>query len=242
MEESMTAHTVVSREEWLTVRKALLAKEKEFNRLRDQLSAERRALPWVKLDKDYVFEGATGPVTLADLFDGRSQLVIYHLMFHPDWQAACKSCSYWVDSLPAELEHLHQRDVTVAAISRAPLGKIEAYKKRQGWTLPWVSSYGNSFNHDFGVSFTKAEVEAGTVEYNYATGGYKNEELPGISVFFKDSDGAIYHTYSTYARGLDMLNATYHYLDITPKGRDEDALKFSMEWVRIRDEYPKRVG
>jgi predicted dithiol-disulfide oxidoreductase (DUF899 family) len=237
----MTTHPIASREDWLAARKALLAKEKEFNRLRDQISAERRALPWVKIDKSYVFDGPDGKVTLADLFDGRSQLVIYHLMFHPDWKSACKSCSFWVDSLPAQLEHIHQRDVSVAAISRARIATIEAYKKRQGWTIPWVSSSENDFNHDFGVSFTKAEVEAGKVEYNYTTGGYSNEELPGISVFFKDEDGTIFHTYSTYARGLDMLNATYHYLDITPKGRDEDALKFPMEWVRIRDEYPRRA-
>jgi predicted dithiol-disulfide oxidoreductase (DUF899 family) len=238
----MTAHSVVSKEEWLASRKALLAKEKEFNRLRDELSAERRALPWVRLEKKYEFDGPGGRIGLADLFDGRSQLVIYHLMFHPDWKAACKSCSYWIDSLPAHLEHLHQRDVTVAAVSRAKLATIEAYKEREGWTIPWVSSFGGDFNHDFGVSFTPDEIKAGQVVYNYANHDkFSGEERPGISVFYKDSDGAIYHTYSTYSRGLDMLNATYHYLDIVPKGRDEDAYKFPMEWVRIRDEYPNRA-
>jgi len=236
----MTNHAVVSREEWLAVRKALLVKEKEFNRFRDALSAERRALPWVRLDKRYEFDAPEGKVTLADLFEERSQLIVYHFMFHPDWKAGCKSCSFWIDSLPAHLEHLNQRDVSYAAISRAPLAKLEAYKKRQGWTVNLVSSFGSDFNHDFGVSFTKEEVAAGTVVYNYASDGYKAEELPGISVFFRDADGAIYHTYSTYARGLDMLNATYHYLDIAPMGRNEDGLSYPMEWVRIRDEYPKR--
>jgi predicted dithiol-disulfide oxidoreductase (DUF899 family) len=236
----MTTHDVVPHAEWLAARKALLAREKEFTRLRDELSAARRALPWERVEKAYVFDGPGGAVTLADLFDGHSQLVIYHLMFHPDWQAACKSCSFWVDSLPAHLDHLNQRDVSVAAISRAPLAKIEAFKKRQGWTLPWVSSFANSFNFDLGVSFTKEQVAAGDVFYNYANGGYTNEELPGISVFFKNEDGAIFHTYSTYGRGLDLLNATYNYLDIAPKGRDEDGLRFSMEWVRIRDLYQAR--
>ena len=234
----MTTHSVVSREEWLAARQALLAKEKEFNKLRDALSAERRALPWVRIETPYVFDGPQGKVTLADLFGGRNQLVVYHLMFHPEGQVPCKSCSFWIDSLPAHLDHLKQRDVSVAAVSRAPVAKIEGFRQRQGWTIPWVSSNANSFNFDFGVSFTKDQVEAGDVFYNYTTGGYRNEDLPGISVFFKDEAGAVYHTYSTYARGLDMLNATYHYLDITPKGRDEESLRYPMEWVRLRDQYP----
>ncbi len=232
----MQNHQVVSREEWLSARKAHLAREKEFTRLRDQLSAQRRQLPWVKVDKPYEFEGSDGKQTLAELFEGRSQLVVYHFMFHPDWEEGCKSCSFWADNFNGIITHLNHRDVSMVAISRAPLVKLEAYRKRMGWSFKWLSSLHSDFNRDYHVSFTPEEIK-GAVDYNYQRGKFPVAEAPGISVFYMDKDGNIYHTYSCYARGLDMLNGAYHYLDLVPKGRDEQGLSHSMEWLRRRDQY-----
>ncbi len=233
----MTGHHIVSREEWTAARKALLAKEKEFTKARDQLSAARRDLPWEKVE-DYVFDGPSGKVRLSDLFAGRSQLVIYHLMFHPDWSAACKSCSFWADNFQNIIVHLNARDVSMAAVSRAPLQKLEAFKKRMGWTFPWVScGTEGRFNHDLGTAFSRDELAGAGKNYNYGSTRFGGEDAPGLSVFFKDEGGSLYHTYSAYSRGLDMLNGAYHYLDIVPKGRDEAGLKYHMDWVRLHDEY-----
>jgi predicted dithiol-disulfide oxidoreductase (DUF899 family) len=227
---------VVSREEWLKARLELLAAEKEFTRQRDALTRRRMAMPWERVEESYQFEGPNGALSLADLFDGRSQLIVYHFMLGPDWEEGCKSCSFWADNFNGIPIHLNHRDVTFTAISRAPLAKIEAYKKRMGWSFPWVSSYGSDFNYDFHVSFTEEQLAAGKVDYNYGlVEGY--EELPGVSVFYKNVRGEVFHTYSCYSRGVDMLNGAYHYLDLAPKGRDEDGLKFSMEWVRRHDQY-----
>jgi predicted dithiol-disulfide oxidoreductase (DUF899 family) len=229
-------HRVVSQEEWLAARRQLLGKEKEFTRQRDQLSAERRELPWVKVEKEYVFDAPGGKETLADLFDGRSQLMVYHFMFGPGWEQGCPSCSFVSDHIDGANWHLPQRDVTLLAVSRAPLAQIEAFKQRMGWRFKWVSSYGSDFNYDFHVSFTKDQLAAGKVEYNYDL-VEGNDELPGLSVFYKDPSGAIFHTYSAYARGLDMLVGAYNYLDLAPKGRDEAALPWTMAWVRHHDRY-----
>jgi len=229
-------HTIVSQAEWLTARKALLAREKEFSKARDQLSAARRALPWVKVDKTYVFDGPNGKQTLPELFDGKSQLLVYHFMLGPGWVQGCPSCSFLADHFDGAVAHLAQRDVTLVVVSRAPLAEIDAYKKRMGWRFKWVSSYGSDFNRDYHVSFSKDEM-AGEVEYNYAMGKFPSEEAPGISAFIKDEAGGVFHTYSSYARGLDILLGTYHFLDMAPKGRDEDALPWTMAWVRRHDEY-----
>ncbi len=233
----MPDHPVVSREEWLAARRELLAREKEFTRARDQLSVERRRLPWVAVEKEYVFEGPAGQQTLVDLFHGRSQLVVYHFMFGPEWEEGCKSCSFWADNFDRIVVHLAHRDVTLVAVSRAPLEQLEAFRRRLGWSFHWVSSYGCDFNRDFHVSFTPEEMERGEVFYNFRVTRFPSDEAPGISVFTRDVEGCIFHTYSCYARGLDMLNGAYHYLDLVPKGRDEDDLAHPMEWVRIRDRY-----
>jgi predicted dithiol-disulfide oxidoreductase (DUF899 family) len=230
-------HPVVSREEWLSARKALLDKEKELTRQRDALSRERRQLPWVKVDKAYVFEGPRGKESLADLFENRSQLVVYHFMFSPDDDAGCPHCSFWADNFNGIGVHLKHRDVTFVAISRAPLPKIEAFKKRMGWGFKWVSSFGNEFNHDFHASFTKEELRDGTAFYNYSKTNPGHPDREGASVFYKDRRGDLFHTYSCYARGIDMLNGAYHYLDLVPKGRDEDGLEFTQAWVRHHDRY-----
>jgi len=244
IETTITGHKVVSRDEWIAARKDLLIKEKESTRLRDQLSAERRKLPWVKVEKQYVFDGPGGKVTLADLFDGRSQLVIYHFMFGPSYQAGDPVNSSIADSLDGLLPHLHARDLTLLLVSRAPLAKIEAFKKRMGWRFKWVSSYGSDFNADFHVSFTKDEMAQGKVNYNYTMQEFPSEEAPGISVFYKDAAGGIFHTYSAYARGLDMLVGAYNFLDLAPKGRQEDWEEPPgrsdgpfMHWVRHHDRY-----
>ena len=229
-------HRVVSRDEWLAARKAHLAKEKALTKARDQLSAERRALPWVKVEKNYVFDTPSGKKTLGDLFGGRSQLIVYHFMLGPDWGKGCPSCSYLADHFDGAALHLPDRDVTLTAVSRAPLPEIEAYKKRMGWRFPWVSSYGSDFNFDFHVSF-KPEEGDGKVYYNYEMGDLESDEMPGVSVFIKDASGAIFHTYSAYARGLDILVGAYNFLDLVPKGRDEAELPWSMAWVRRHDEY-----
>ena len=233
----MSHPSIVSRSQWLAARRALLAEEKAFTRARDALSAKRRELPWVAVDKAYRFEGPDGPATLADLFAGRSQLVVYHFMFHPDWNEGCKSCSFWADNFDGAVPHLAARDCTMVAVSRAPLAKLAAFKKRLGWRFPWYSSAGSDFNYDFAVSFTPEQTAAKAPLYNYGAIPAMMEELPGLSVFARDGAGAIFHTYSTYARGLDMLNGAYHHLDLLPKGRDEAGLPFSMAWVRHRDKY-----
>ncbi len=233
----MQPHKVVSEQEWLAARKAHLAKEKEFTRARDELSRQRRALPWVKVEKPYVFDGPRGKETLADLFDGRSQLIVYHFMFGPGWEQGCPSCSFLADHFDGAVVHLAHRDVTLLAVSRAPLPQIEAFKRRMGWRFKWVSSYGNDFNRDYHVSFTTDEMAQGKVNYNYEMREFGSEEAPGASVFYKDAAGDVFHTYSSYARGLDMLLGAYHYLDLVPKGRDEDALAYTMAWVRHHDRY-----
>jgi len=241
----MTEHKVFGHDAWVEARKQHLAKEKEFTQLRDQLSRDRRELPWELLDKEYRFEGERGEETLSDVFDGRSQLVVYHAMFNPDtagpgttWtvDAPCFSCSYWMDNFNGVTVHLNHRDITMVAVSRAPYAAIAAYRKRMGWGFPWLSSAGSDFNFDYRVSFTDDELAAGKVDYNYRDSPFSMSEAPGASVFFKDTDGRIFHTYSTYARGLDMLNVAYHYMDLVPKGRDEDGQ--GQFWVRRRDEYP----
>ena len=230
-------HDVVSKSEWIQARKQLLAKEKELTHLRDRLSEKRRELPWVRVDEAYTFDGPNGQETLAQLFEGRSQLVVYHFMFAPEWEEGCKSCSFWADNFNGIVEHLKHRDVTMIAVSRAPLAKLSAYAKRLGWSFKWVSSGANTFNYDYHVSFTPEEIATGEVEYNYGTQEPDGTDQPGISVFFKDPDGSIFHTYSTYARGIDMMNIAYHYLDLVPKGRDEQGA--IMSWLRRRDQYAR---
>jgi len=230
-------HVVVSASQWLEARKQLLKKEKEFTRLRDELSQQRRDLPWEAVDKQYVFEGPNGKQTLAELFDGRSQLVIYHFMFGPTWDAGCPHCTFWADNFNNIIVHLNHRDVTMIAVSRAPYQKLSAYHRRMGWNFKWCSSFETDFNFDCHVSFTAQELAAKQALYNYTTQDPRNSEHEGISVFYKDSTGAVFHTYSTYARGLDMLNVAYHYLDLVPKGRDEG--DGGPSWVRRRDEYDR---
>jgi predicted dithiol-disulfide oxidoreductase (DUF899 family) len=230
-------HEVVSSKEWITSRKELLRKEKEFTRLRDELSRERRALPWEKVEKEYVFDGPNGRVSLEELFGGKSQLIVYHFMLGPGWEAGCPSCSYLADHFDGSLVHLTNRDVTLAVVSRAPMAEIETFKKRMGWQFRWVSSFGNEFNRDYHVSFTKEEAENGKVNYNYDMVEFPSAEAPGASVFYKNEAGEIFHTYSAYARGLDILVGAYNFLDLAPKGRDEDGLAFSMAWVRHHDRY-----
>lgn len=233
----MESHAIVSREEWLEARKLHLAKEKEFTRLRDELSRRRRQLPWVRVEKDYIFDSSRGKETLSELFEGRSQLIVYHFMFGPDWSEGCKSCSYWADNFNGIVAHLEHRDATLVAVSRAPLEKLETFRKRMGWGFKWISSFGNEFNRDYHVSFTPEEMSKGGVYYNYAVQKFPSEEAPGISVFYRNAKGEVFHTYSCYARGLDMLNGAYHYLDLVPKGRDEDGLSYSMAWVHHHDRY-----
>jgi predicted dithiol-disulfide oxidoreductase (DUF899 family) len=233
----MQPHKLVSREEWLAARKAHLAREKEFTRARDELTRQRRELPWVKVDKAYVFDGPDGKETLADLFDGRGQLIVYHFMFGPGWEQGCPSCSFVADHMDGALVHLAHRDVTLLAVSRAPLREIEAFRQRMGWRFKWVSSHGNDFNRDYHVSFSKDDMASGKVYYNYENEAFPSEEAPGASVFYKDANGDIFHTYSTYARGLDILVGTYNYLDLVPKGRDEAGLPWTMAWLRHHDRY-----
>jgi predicted dithiol-disulfide oxidoreductase (DUF899 family) len=236
MSASITKHKVVSESEWLKARKALLAEEKALTHQRDELSRKRRELPWVKVEKNYVFDGTNGKEKLADLFDGRSQLIVYHFMFGPDWNEGCPSCSFNMDHVDGALVHLAQRDVTFVAVSRAPISKIESFKKRMGWRFKWVSSYGTDFNRDYHVLFTQEELATGNC-YNFGTSGFPSEEGPGNSVFYKNADGEVFHTYSTFARGGEPTINTYNYLDLVPKGRDEDELSFPMAWVRHHDRY-----
>lgn len=235
MQAVETGHQVVSSAEWLAARKALLAKEKELTRMRDELSRERRELPWQRVVKKYEFEGPNGRETLADLFGGGSQLIVYHFMFGPEWEQGCPSCSMVADTLEGNYIHAAQRDVTVMAVSRAPWARIEPFRKRMGWSFPWMSSYGSDFNQDYRVSFSKEEMQGKF--YNFGTGGYPSEEAHGISVFYKDAGGEIFHTYSSYARGAEGLLGVYSLLDMAPKGRNEEGLAFPMAWVRHHDRY-----
>lgn len=236
MTATQTQHQVVSRDEWLKARVAHLAAEKEFTRKRDELSRQRRELPWELVGKNYVFKGPNGPETLGDLFAGRMQLIVYHFMLGPDWEEGCKSCSFLADHFDATRIHLAHRDVTFVVVSRAPMSRIQAFQKRMGWRFHWVSAFANDFQRDYGVHFTKEELE-GEVNYNYGKTRFGSEEAPGLSVFSKDEAGEIYHTYSAYARGLDALVGSYQFLDLVPKGRDEDGLAFTMSWVRHHDKY-----
>jgi|SRR5215469_13803913 len=231
------SNQVVSHEEWLKARLELLDAEKEFTRQRDALTRRRMAMPWERVEKPYRFEGPEGVVSLADLFEGRSQLLVYHFMFNPDWEAGCPSCSFWADNFNGIPIHLNHRDVTFTAISRAPFAKIGAYKKRMGWSFPWVSSYGSDFNYDCYVSFKPEQNADGKSYYNYRARANALADEVGISVFFKNESGELFHTYSCYSRGVDMLNGAYNYLDLVPKGRDEHGFNFTMKWVRRHDEY-----
>ena len=230
-------HQIVSRDEWLAARKQLLAREKAFTRLRDELTAERMALPWVKVDKTYVFEGPNGPETLSDLFDGRSQLVVKHFMFGPDWTEGCVGCSFEIDQISGALVHLEHHDVTYVAIARAPFAKLDAYRRRMGWSAKFVSSYGNDFNYDFHVSFRPEEMERGETYYNFETGPVGCEEMSGRSVFYQDEAGNIFHTYSSFARGGEINLNAYAVLDVTPKGRNETINGNLTDWVRHHDRY-----
>ena len=236
-ETSTMNHSVVSRDKWLAERKTLLAQEKELTRLRDRIASERRALPWVHIEKNYVFDTPEGKRSLADLFEGRSQLMVQHFMFGPGWEQGCPSCSFMADHTAGMQIHLEHRDVTFVAVSRATLPEIERFRRRMGWQFSWVSSNGNDFNYDFHVSFKPEERVNGTVHYNYGMVEFPADEAPGISLFYKDDAGQVFHTYSTYGRGVEVMMGTYNMLDLTPKGRDEDHLKFTMEWVRHHDKY-----
>lgn len=229
-------HPIVSQEEWLKARKALLQKEKEETHLRDAVRAARLALPWVRVENEYVFDTPSGKKSLAELFDGRSQLIVYHFMLGPGWKAGCPGCSFLCDHIDGALPHLNHHDVTWTAVSRAPMNEIAAYKTRMGWKFPWVSSAGNSFNHDFRVSFSKEELAEGAVDYNFTRtpSDKANDELPGLSAFFKDKKGEIFHTYSSYARGPEEIIGTLMILDRAPLGRNEDG---TMNFVRRHDEY-----
>jgi predicted dithiol-disulfide oxidoreductase (DUF899 family) len=233
----MAPHKIVPRDEWIAARKAHLAEEKAFTRARDALSKKRRELPWERAEKTYVFDGPGGKQTLADLFGGKSQLIVYHFMLGPGWEAGCPSCSYLADHFDGAALHLAQRDVAFVVVSRAPLPEIEKFKARMGWKFKWVSSFGSDFNFDYQVSAMPEQKAAGKVMYNYEMTEFPSDELPGASVFYKNETGEIFHTYSSYGRGLDMFIGAYHFLDIAPRGRDEDGLAFSMAWVRHHDKY-----
>jgi predicted dithiol-disulfide oxidoreductase (DUF899 family) len=233
-EPSAPGHRVVPRKEWLAARKAHLAREKELTRLHDQVRAERRALPWVRVDERYIFAGPRGEMTLADLFAGRSQLAVYHFMLAPGSDHICDGCAFVSDHVDAARLHFEHADLSFAAVSRAPLARIEAVKRRMGWRFTWVSSAGSDFNYDYGVSFTPEQVASGDVGYNYGTTPYAAEDLHGISIFCRDEAGAIFHTYSTYARGAELLAGAFNWLDLAPKGRNEAGI---MSWVRLHDEY-----
>lgn len=228
------APRVVDRETWLKARLALLTEEKALTHAREALAAKRRALPRVRVETPYRFTGEAGEATLADLFAGRSQLLVYHFMFGPDWQEGCKSCSFWADNFDGAVPHLAARDATLVAVSRAPFAKLAAFKRRMGWRFPWISSAGSSFNEDFAVSFPKGGAAR---RYNFGTQSFAMEEAPGMSVFARDPSGAVFHTYGTFARGLDWLNGAYQLMDLLPKGRDEAGLAYPMAWVRHRDKY-----
>jgi len=242
MTTTLATHPVVSPERWLSERKALLDKEKELTRLRDEIARRRRALPWQRVTKDYVFDTPDGPRALADLFEGRRQLVVQHFMLGPGWEAGCQSCSFMADHVDGALPHLAQRDTAFVAVSRAPLPEINRFRQRMGWKFPWVSANRNDFNFDFHVSFRPEDKLDGLVEYNYRRTAFPRDEAPGISVFWKDDAGQVFHTYSTYGRGVELMMGTYELLDLTPKGRDEDGLEFTMAWVRHHDRYEAQAA
>jgi predicted dithiol-disulfide oxidoreductase (DUF899 family) len=236
----LKSHRIVPKNEWLEHRKALLKKEKEFTVLREQLSQQRRDLPWVAVKNEYNFDGPDGKQTLSELFEGRTQLIVYHFMFDPSWEVGCAHCSFWADNFNGIIVHLNQRDVTLIAVSRAPYTKLATYQKRMGWTFKWVSSSDTDFNFDYGVSFTPEELTKKEAFYNFVTYDPQGcAEREGISIFYKDPEGNMFHTYSAYARGIDMLNLAYHYLDLVPKGRDEAGHDFPQFWVRRHDEYDR---
>ena len=230
-------HKIVSPNEWLEARMQLLAKEKEFTLLRDQLAQQRRELPWERVDKEYLFDGPNGRETLAQLFENRSQLLVYHFMFAPEWEAGCKHCSWWADNFERNIVHLNHRDATMVAISRAPLQKLEGFRKRMGWTFKWLSAANTDFNYDYHVSFRPDQIAKGEIYQNYRRKQSSMSDVAGVSVFYRAPDEKIFHSYSCYERGLDMLNAGYHLLDLVPRGRDEDGLSFPQAWVRYRDSY-----
>jgi predicted dithiol-disulfide oxidoreductase (DUF899 family) len=234
--QGLKGHPVVSHQEWLAARTAFLAKEKQLTRQLADLARQRRELPWERVEKRYVFEGPQGKETLADLFSGRSQLIVYHFMFTPEWDEGCPHCSFWADNFDRAGIHLLQRDVSFVAISRAPLAKLQAFQKRMGWGFKWLSSSGTDFNFDFQASFTPEALASGKAYYNYQTTEMDMADREGMSAFYRDGD-AIFHTYSTYARGIDIINGTYQILDMAPKGRDEDQLEFTQAWVRHHDKY-----
>jgi predicted dithiol-disulfide oxidoreductase (DUF899 family) len=239
MTKSLEEHKIVSENDWVEARKSLLVKEKEFTVLRDQLNQQRRELPWKAVNKEYLFEGPNGKETLTELFDGRSQLIVYHFMFDPSWDAGCPHCSFWADNFNDIIVHLNQRDVTMIVASKAPYSKLAEYETRMGWDFKWVSSYDSDFNFDFDVSFTPEELDKKEAFYNYNLQDTNSPEREGVSVFCKDPASQVFHTYSAYARGIDMLNVAYHYLDLVPKGRDEEDHEFRQFWVRRHDEYSK---
>jgi predicted dithiol-disulfide oxidoreductase (DUF899 family) len=234
--EGTKEHKVVSQKEWLAARKKLLIKEKKFSRLRDQLNQQRRDLPWVRVEKEYVFDTPQGKQTLAQLFSGKSQLITYHFMFGPGWKDGCPHCSFWADHYDSVNLHIGQRDTTLVVVSRAPLKEIQPFKKRTGWKFKWVSSFNNDFNFDFNVSFTPQQIRSGKVLYNFNPVKMDIDEREGVSAFYKDGKGVVYHTYSAYARGIDLLNTTYNFIDLTAKGRDEGS-GFPQFWVRYHDKY-----
>ena len=233
----MTKHAIVSREKWLEARRDLLAAEKDLTKRSDRIAQLRRQLPWVRVDKNYVFEGPGGKVSLADLFDGRSQLLVQHFMLGPGWEEGCPSCSFMADHVDGMVPHLAHRDVTFLAVSRATLPEIERFRRRMGWKFNWVSSNANSFNYDFRVSFTPEQVASGKIDYNFGAWKDANDELPGVSAFIRNEASEIFHTYSTYGRGVEVMMGTYRMLDLMPKGRDEEDLDFTMQWVRHHDSY-----
>jgi predicted dithiol-disulfide oxidoreductase (DUF899 family) len=233
----MTRHATVSQQEWIKARKELLRKEKELTQRRDELAQQRRQLPWTRIDKNYVFDDGQGKQSLADLFGPHRQLIVYHFMFDPAWSEGCKSCSLVADHYNPLIVHLAQRDVSMVTVSLAPIEKLLSFKERMGWTFEWVSSQGSDFNRDFHVTFTPEELAQKTANYNYDFKPFPVTEAPGVSVFVKDDDGQVFHTYSSYARGLEPILGIYSLLDFVPKGRDEEGLVYSMEWVRHRDRY-----
>lgn len=237
MNQQIENHKIVSENEWIEYRRALLKDEKEFTMLRDRLSQQRRDLPWIVVNKEYIFEGPKGKQTLSELFEGRSQLVVYHFMFDPSWDAACPHCSFWADNFNGIIVHLNQRDVTMIVGSRAPYSKLADYQKRMSWDFKWFSCYNTDFNFDYNVSFTSEELARKEAFYNFTIQDPHSSEREGVSVFYKDPVGRIFHTYSAYARGIDILNTAYNYLDLVPKGRDEEGHEFPQFWVRRHDEY-----
>jgi len=240
-ETSTENHAIVPRDQWLAERKTLLAQEKELTRLRDEVARERRALPWVHVEKNYVFDTPQGKRSLADLFEGRRQLMVQHFMFGPGWEQGCPSCSYMADHTAGMQVHLEHRDVSFVAVSRATLPEIERFRRRMGWQFAWVSSNGSDFNYDFHVSFRPQDRVDGTVNYNYGMTEFPAEEAPGISLFYKDGEGRVFHTYSTYGRGVEVMMGTYNMLDLTPKGRDENDGFYKMDWVRHHDRYESQA-